>query len=144
MPARLLVLPLLAFASCGTVAVQRAEQAQIDPAAPFHVELEFDGIDLASTIRKSLREHGYAIAESPDAAQYLWTGEFSADHDLIHNRFNFARFKIVDVATNEVLCRLMIGQGGFSSVESHIDEMVLGLGPPPVVPAGSAWQAPQE
>jgi hypothetical protein len=127
---------LLLFAgSCASVSVEGLHPETNFKEGAFAVEFEFDRIHLADTIKTELRKKGYAVTDSRAEARYLWTGSYTSVYDAIHDAFISADFKIMDLSTNQTLCKLMNGGSGLSSCEAVVEQMTHRL---------SGWKPPEQ
>lgn len=121
-------LVLLLTASCASVSVEGLPPIEDLKHGGIAVELEFDRIHLADTIKFELLKHGYMTSDSRERARFLWTGSYSSSHDVSHERFDWAQFKLIDMKTKQTASQLQVGQGGLNSVEDVIAEMIRKLG----------------
>jgi hypothetical protein len=110
---------------CGAnVQVQTVPGEVLRPTDTVAVVFEFDRINLAAVFAQQLAAAGFPLVATPQAADLLLTGTYSASHDVIHQRFDFAQFKLVRQQTGRTVATLQSGQGGLQSTDTVVRRMV--------------------
>jgi hypothetical protein len=115
---------LTILSGCASVTTQRLRPEPLAPTETFYATFEFDRINLAARFHTTLRAQGFQVASSPDTADLLLTGTYSATHDVTHYRFDWVHIKLLRRRTGQTLALFQMGQGGLQSVDTGVKQIV--------------------